>query len=94
VPVGVFGTIEEFEVLRPVVPPDTVSMMDMLVCDGVEPAFCHHYESVNPNGIRRPAVVRRADDVATVGEHGGMPSSVRGCLARVSAWNVEPLHPF
>lgn len=62
--------------------------------DGIEPALCHHYESVNPDGVRRPAVVRGADDVAAVSEHGGMPSLVRGRLTRISAWNVEPLHPL
>lgn len=46
---GVFGATEEFEILWPVIPPDAIFMMDVLLSDGLKPAFCYHYESVNPN---------------------------------------------
>ncbi len=56
-------------------------MMNVLVRDGVEPAICDHYEPVDTDGVCCPAIVRSTDDVATVGEHGWMPSPVRGRLA-------------
>jgi hypothetical protein len=91
---GVFGATEEFEILRSVIKTDGVFMTNVLVRDGVKPVFRHHYESVNPDGVRLPTIVRGTDDVATVGEHGGMPSLVWGRFSCVSAWDVESLHPL
>jgi hypothetical protein len=90
----VFGATEEFEVFWSVVPPDTILMMNVLVSDGVESSLCHHYESVDTDRVCRPTIVCGTDDVATVGEHGGMPSTVRGRLTCVSTRNVELLHPL